>query len=368
MATITITVQSLLNAAQYDSYTIADSTTVGAFKTTIQTQTGVNASWYDMVFNNNTLDTANSLASYSIVDGSQLRTANKIGRLDTLEARQAAKLELSHLERMATSNSRPNFDILELPTHYQGNTVVDNPNPAGLLEGRPWTIGVVLDNLQLWLDAGNYESYPETGSTWFDLSPGQTNGTLVNSPTYSTDVLGKFAFSGTNYVDMNSSFGSDDFTISVWFNCSDVTNYRMLLSKETTSGYPWNYRMYINQSTGYLIGDIAVNSTNGTSVSAAINVADGEWHMGTFVRNTTTDKLYIYVDGVLQNQVTDTTIGSLINSQEVWIGRSAFTNGGANPTGSYPFVGSMSQVFIYNAALTGPEVLQNYNATRVRFA
>lgn len=138
MANINITVQSLLNAAEFDPYTVADTTTVGTFKTTIETSTGANVNWFDLVFNEVVLNTANTLASYSIVSGSQLRTHNKISRLTTLEDRQVAKLELSKLERIALSNPRPNYDILELPTRYVGNTVVDNPNPGGLITGRPW--------------------------------------------------------------------------------------------------------------------------------------------------------------------------------------------------------------------------------------
>ena len=140
MATINITVQSLLNSAQYDSYTVADTTTVGDFKNTIQSQTGVDVAWFDLVFNNQVLNTANTLASYSIINSSQLRTHNKIARLPTLEDRQVAKLQLSQLERIELGNTRPDFDIMELPTRYVGNTVVDNPNPDGLLLGRPWLI------------------------------------------------------------------------------------------------------------------------------------------------------------------------------------------------------------------------------------
>ena len=138
MATINITVQSLLNAAQYDAYTVADTTTVGTFKTTIQTATSCNVNWFSLVFNSTELDVTKTLAFYSITEGSVLRTANKIARLTTLEDRQVAKLDLSNLERLELGNTRPYYDISELPTYYSGNTVVDNPNPDGLIEGRPW--------------------------------------------------------------------------------------------------------------------------------------------------------------------------------------------------------------------------------------
>lgn len=138
MATINITVQSLLNAAQYDPYTVNDATTVGTFKTTIETATSCNVTWFSLVFNSTELDVTKTLAFYSITNGSVLQTANKIARLTTLEDRQVAKLDLSNLERLELGNSRPYYDITELPTYYSGNTVVDNPNPDGLIEGRPW--------------------------------------------------------------------------------------------------------------------------------------------------------------------------------------------------------------------------------------
>lgn len=138
MTTANITVQSLLNSAQYDPYTVDDTDTVGDLKTTIQTATGCNVSWFSLVFNNIELNTANTLADYGITEDSQLRTANKIARLTTLEDRQVAKLDLSNLERLELGNTRPYYDISELPTYYSGNTVIDNPNPDGLIEGRPW--------------------------------------------------------------------------------------------------------------------------------------------------------------------------------------------------------------------------------------
>lgn len=138
MANITITVQSLINAAEYDSYTVADTTTVGTFKTTIQTTTGCSVDWFDLVFNNALLDVSKTLAFYSITTGSRLRTHNKISRLATLELRQKSKLDLAALDRDNSSNPRSTYDITELPTQYIDNDVHDNPNTGGLQQGRPW--------------------------------------------------------------------------------------------------------------------------------------------------------------------------------------------------------------------------------------
>lgn len=138
MATITISVQSLLNAAKFNSYTVSDGVTVSSLKTTINAAIGTVSTWYNLSFNNQVLADGNTLASYSIVNGSTLGVGNLIGRLSTLEDRQTAKLQLSHLERVDLANVRPNFDIAELPSYYSGNTSVPNPHPSGLIEGRPW--------------------------------------------------------------------------------------------------------------------------------------------------------------------------------------------------------------------------------------
>ena len=68
-------------------------------------------------------------------------SANGISTLATKELRQKAKLNLASADRQAInlgSNTRYEYDITELPTQYSGDNAVDNPNPGGLIIGRPW--------------------------------------------------------------------------------------------------------------------------------------------------------------------------------------------------------------------------------------
>lgn len=67
--------------------------------------------------------------------------ANGISTLATKELRQQAKLDLAAADRLAVGNPRDTYDITQLPTQYSGNDVVDNPNPDGLIVGRPWAEG-----------------------------------------------------------------------------------------------------------------------------------------------------------------------------------------------------------------------------------
>jgi len=138
MANITISVQSLLNAAQYYEYTIDNGQTINQLKTAVQTATGVETTWYDLVLNEDILTGTSTLASLGIVSGTALRSHNKISRLATLELRQKSKLDLAALDRAVSSNPRSTYDITELPTQYVDDTVYDNPNTSGLTEGRPW--------------------------------------------------------------------------------------------------------------------------------------------------------------------------------------------------------------------------------------
>lgn len=65
-------------------------------------------------------------------------SANGIAHLSTKELRQKAKLDLAASNRAADSNPRATYDLTQLPTQYNDNSIVDNPNTGGLVVGRPW--------------------------------------------------------------------------------------------------------------------------------------------------------------------------------------------------------------------------------------
>jgi hypothetical protein len=63
---------------------------------------------------------------------------NGISTLATKELRQKAKLDLAATDRAADSNPRATYDITLLPTQFNNDTVINNPNAGGLVVGRPW--------------------------------------------------------------------------------------------------------------------------------------------------------------------------------------------------------------------------------------
>lgn len=224
---------------------------------------------------------------------------------------------------------------------------------------------IITDGLQLRLEPQLTASYPGSGTSAYDLSPNRYTATLVNGVTYSTARAPSFGFNGaTNYRYINTGqyLSSETFTLSSWFKSSTTALFQMLFSKETTTGTPWNYRLFLNQTSGSIQGDIAVTNLNYNSIGGSTNLCDGVWHNAVFVRSVALDTLYMYVDGALVNSQTDTTTGAMSNNQNVWIGLSAFT--GASATGSYPVNGQIGQSLIYNTALSADQVKQNFNAMR----
>ena len=218
---------------------------------------------------------------------------------------------------------------------------------------KPSALGVVTRGLSLYLNAANSSSYPGSGTTWTDLSPNGYSTTLVGAPAFNTTY---FTFDGTSeYVDTNQSLSSETFSVGAWFRTT-ASGIKMILSKETSAGNPWNYRVWLNGGT--IVADMSQVTTQASLSSSLSSYNNGSWYYVMFTRNDS--NWYMYVNGTQVATRSDPYSGSTTNAQEVWIGRSAYTAG-------YQFSGDIGQVFIYNVVLTSSEILQNYDATRATY-
>jgi len=70
--------------------------------------------------------------------------ANGISTLPFKRDRQDAMLAAEAAKRVAQGTRRSTLDATQLPTRYgvgsnSASDYVDNPNPGGLITGRPWT-------------------------------------------------------------------------------------------------------------------------------------------------------------------------------------------------------------------------------------
>ena len=225
---------------------------------------------------------------------------------------------------------------------------------------------IITDGLQLWLEPDLYGSYPGSGTSCYDLSSNHYTTTLQRSVGYSSARAPSFTFDGATgrkYIDVGQYLSYNTFTLSSWFKSSSTATYQMLFSKETIAGQPWNYRLWLELTTGKMRGDTA-DGVSSENLQSTAGYCDGVWHNAVFVRDVAGGNLYLYADGV-QIVTTAITLASVTNNQNVWIGLSAFT--GENPVGSYPVNGNIGQSLIYNTALTATQVKQNFNAMRGRY-
>jgi hypothetical protein len=237
------------------------------------------------------------------------------------------------------------------------------------------TNGLVLN-----LDAGNANSYPGTGTTWFDLASGN-NGTLVNGPTYDVNNGGSISFDGVNdYVVVSDTpfrFGNQ-FTINTWiyWDGLDKTNRAILGKRNGPSGNYNQYAMGINNGdvqyggTGKVLffyarvdGSTGGNDPLDVSMTYTLPSTPGIYNISV-VMNSTIQKMF--VNGLLVNTSTKNVSGRTYNISGVdfLVGASRDNTS----TGALGFFNNkIYSVSVYGRTLTDTEVLQNFNSMRGRF-
>jgi hypothetical protein len=216
------------------------------------------------------------------------------------------------------------------------------------------SVGVVTDGLVFYVDAGNGNSYPGSGTTWSDLVGGN-DGTLTNGPTYDSGNGGSIVFDGVNDTVegtglSNGGGASTSQSYSVWFKV-DTLN----VSGIAQGLFFWaQYEGVFIQTAGdNSVGDFATTPT--VSANTWCNV----------VFNFNQGASYeCYVNSVSFGSVaTSDTSGEPASSQK-WVIGSRLDNN--NALLDYTN-GNIAIVQAYNRALSATEVLQNYNALKNRF-
>jgi hypothetical protein len=207
---------------------------------------------------------------------------------------------------------------------------------------------IVTNGLIMNLDAGFTPSYPKNGETWYDVSSGGNNGTLVNGPSYSSSGGGTIVFDGTDdTVNVSGNFGTySNYTICYWA-IRDAEN-RMPVAGRLNTNFYW----YGDNSWAYTHGGVWGEYYYNKNV----NIPLGSWGHLCVVYNGS--NVSIYRQGIYQGQ--QSTTGTADWSQGFKIG---FWSAG----GPYAWLGKISVAQFYNRALSPSEITQNFNAGLTRF-
>jgi gliding motility-associated-like protein len=222
-------------------------------------------------------------------------------------------------------------------------------------------LDVDTNNLVLYLNAKNSDSYPTTGNKWFDLS-GNYNHGEINGATYNSSADGGFSFDGTNdeiVIQHNSSLNFENNLTLIYTLKPDWSNssYSPGFSKgenENSNFSTWiGIDKQIDISTQ--VGNNQTENVNSLrpAYDATNDISAGNWYTIAITIDSSNNQK-TYING---SQVGATKSITLVatNSLDLTIGQlpgfSHSTYGG----------GEIGKVILYNSALTSAQVSSNFN-------
>ena len=216
---------------------------------------------------------------------------------------------------------------------------------------------IVRSGLVGYWDAANPRSYPGSGTAWNDVS-GNSNHATTGS-TFSATNGGCMYYNGTQYTGTarNDIANNSSLTISSWFKLPTVSAVYLPLidagnfglgEKGFTLSTDNTKRPFMAINGGYKIADNILT--------------DNTWYNITGTAQAGTPyTLSMYVNGILQTPYASGNTNELTyNQSDIKFFR--------NTVGFISYTtGYLSNVQIYNRALSASEVQQNFNALRGRF-
>ena len=225
---------------------------------------------------------------------------------------------------------------------------------ARLQGGTYQTLGLVTTGLTMWLDANDPASYPGSGATWTDLSGNGADQTLINSPTYTSGSPSYFTFNGVNQYSTGSTFvlPPNTYTKMVWFQIT--LGFDNNLVSSATGGH---FMFFASTPTLWAGNANEPPYAGGGAFGSATAFNPATWYCATVVFSD--PQISLYVNGVLdQFDPTYSASGH---------GGDGSTNLACFGAGGNLLNGSIAEVYCYGQALTAPQVLQNFNATRSKY-
>lgn len=234
---------------------------------------------------------------------------------------------------------------------------------------------IVRTNLVFNVDAGISASWPGSGTTWYDLTNNNYDGTLVNGVD-TTTYPGSFSFDAVstyvNFGNVLNFSNTSPFTFCAWFRRLGTFEYSSvanILSKQSINdpytGYQFGFNLSTGSTAGYFgIGTIGSYPSDAMGTEVQISLNDNDWHYGvaTYDGSTNVSGFKLYLNAVQQ-----TTVNFYGSSSTVSFANAINFEIGARDGAYQVFPGLISSVQVYDRVLTGSEVTQNFNAYRGRF-
>jgi hypothetical protein len=241
------------------------------------------------------------------------------------------------------------------------------------------TTSIVKSGLILNLDPSRKSSYPNSGTTWNDISGNGYNGTMVNGPVFGTASGGEITFDGVNdYASFPVINTGNVFTVQVWakisrFGGGMAWNRGTLVNNSYNWGGNTGFFFFVTSQAGSGSSYAATPGMETFSIAIGQDVTGASAYIGSLTNyvnkwvNLTavlngTNPIKLYINGVEVSSYAGQGNGpSSINYTSNFVLGSRILE-------SCDFTqGAIGSVHMYNRSLSATEILQNYNATKSRF-
>ena len=222
-------------------------------------------------------------------------------------------------------------------------------------------------SLKMFLDANNVSSNPGSGTVWTDLTGNGNNGALVNS-TFQSGTPKYVNIPGTDgsatRVNLAGTGGTTQVTNLVG-GTQPLTVQGYGYFSSSGSGYDYFF-IFGNASSGSLVSIAKYDGTNKLYMYDSSNVLLSNYTVSlntwyNLAMSVTGSTYKLYVNGVLEYTATGNTKNITSNTAQIGSYSSNATNFQNN------FIGRVGEFRVYQAILTGTEILANFNNTKATY-
>ena len=208
----------------------------------------------------------------------------------------------------------------------------------------------------------NLLTAPSSGTTWTDASGNGYNATLQGNTSYTSAnsggiKLNNTAYTGTGYISVPYNISSNTVTVEVVASFNATTHWATIWGNESYSAGR-GYLAFMNSTTN-------INYGKSTGPASETVTASNDVRHWTFVINGTSHS--IYLNGTLLGS--DTVTNQTLFATSEFLFGARHTNAGTGATDKMNNSNSalfpvFYQMRVYNKALSGTEITQNFNAIR----
>ena len=253
----------------------------------------------------------------------------------------------THSTPLLTSSLGTNFTNENLTCYNQRTFDANNDEVTNIYNWYKNNQALTVLNMPFEINAKDYSGYGNdgtvVGATW-----NQMGG----------KIGGAYEFDGSDdYIKVTKNFGTsfNAFSAEAWVNLKNTgTQYRYIFERDDT-------HFYIAISTDRRIRFRHVDLSHGDTETEPNAIEFNEWTHIAAVYNGI--KTYIYINGQLEKEQTDTGTISFSATKPLYVGSSQYAP-------SYPdrtWNGFIDEVKIYNRALSAEQIYQNHLDTKDGF-